>query len=653
MRTPRTALLATVVVALAATTVAGAAPASAQPVLESAVFDPAKVQWASWRDQNEVQFQTTFDGLSRDHYLVMDLDVDSTPAGLRLGATWQYNTDHRAWRLKPKLTKAQFDAESDAAKRSNLRLHDIESYLIGQTRYYGAVWIENREGLDAKYAYDLNYAQAVSYYESMKGRYVPVDVDIYPGSSAGSDLYSIVWLENAGNIAWRMHLRLTDAEFKTRFDAYDVAGFRSLVVDSARIGDQWYAGIWLASPESRQWRMRRNMTSQEYLNWYYQYQDEGFREIGFERYETAAGTRYASVWRQNSDRPWWPHKTLVDTRVQKELDDFTVPGISVAVMQNGEFVYRRGFGHADKANDVRLDSNHVLRTASVSKPIGGVLTLKMYEMSEVNPFLPTSTYLPGLLPADHGHTVEQLAGMRGCIRHYADADKFPEEDAIDELLQTVHYGSALEPAEVLWDSALRDDCDYGERNYSTHSYTILGAALEAAGGMLLPDLIRQALVNPYQLGTLQPEDLTASGIRRAKIYKPDNSEATPDENTWSILGGGMESSAADLAAFGGKLLAGQILHPLTLKLMFTDSQYDDAWGWNTYNVDDADGDSHLVASKTGGQLGSDAYLQVFPDDDIVIAVLSNRRGATDDNPDSHDTADVGAYIGQLMIDALP
>jgi hypothetical protein len=48
-----------------------------------------------------------------------------------------------------------------------------------------------------------------------------------------------------------------------------------------------------------------------------------------------------------------------------------------------------------------------------------------------------------------------------------------------------------------------------------------------------------------------------------------------------------------------------------------------------------------------------SWKQVYPDDNIVIAVLSNRRGATDDNPISHDTADVGAYIGKLMIDALP
>ena len=48
-----------------------------------------------------------------------------------------------------------------------------------------------------------------------------------------------------------------------------------------------------------------------------------------------------------------------------------------------------------------------------------------------------------------------------------------------------------------------------------------------------------------------------------------------------------------------------------------------------------------------------SWKQVYPDDNIVIAVLSNRRGATDDNPISHDTADVGAYTGKLMIDALP
>jgi CubicO group peptidase (beta-lactamase class C family) len=655
------------VAAVLAGTVAVAPVASAQPVLKTAVFDPPTTGWVAVHDLTEVQFDEAFATWAGRGYLVMDLDVDATAGGLRLGATWQYNSDHRGWLVKPRLTEAELDQWKTTARRSNLRLHDLEPYLLGGTRYYGAVWVQNVEGLGGDDQHNLTYDEAVSYYQAQRSTRLPVDVDAYP-TSAGVR-YALIWLDNPGHLGWRLHLSLSDAEFAAAFDSYDDT-MRMLVIDAVAAGstvtaggtvtvggEQRYAGIWLVNPGGRQFRSRRDLTATEYGNWWHRYADEGFREIGYERYETSSGTRYATVWRQNSDRPLWALKGYVDTRVQKELDDWQVPGISVAVIQAGQVRYLRGFGLADVDAGVWLDSGHVLRTASVSKAVAGVLTMRLYEMGELTSvYDPTGSYLPGLLPAQHAHTIEQLVSNRGCVRHYESSLADPDPALVDKdnELQTIHFGSALEPAEQIWDDHLVAGCVIGQdNNYSTHGYTILGAALESAAGTLLPDLVRQVLVDPYQLGTLRPEDLTDPAVRRSRTYNKDNTPATPDENTWSILGAGMESSVADLAGFGAKLLAGQIISPLAREYMWSGTGWSYAYGWQIDTQTDADGDVHRRVWKTGGQLGCDAYLQLFPDDDIVIAVLSNRRGATSDDPNSHDTADVGVDIGQQMIDALP
>ena len=64
-------------------------------------------------------------------------------------------------------------------------------------------------------------------------------------------------------------------------------------------------------------------------------------------------------------------------------------------------------------------------------------------------------------------------------------------------------------------------------------------------------------------------------------------------------------------------------------------------------------DAHRRVWKSGSQRGADSYLQLFPDDGIVVAVLSNRRGASDGDPDGHDTSDVGRDIGTLILGSLP
>ncbi len=46
-----------------------------------------------------------------------------------------------------------------------------------------------------------------------------------------------------------------------------------------------------------------------------------------------------------------------------------------------------------------------------------------------------------------------------------------------------------------------------------------------------------------------------------------------------------------------------------------------AMGWDVGSADSGE----RVVGKAGGQPGSNAYLRIYPDDGIVISVLSNRQ----------------------------
>lgn len=97
----------------------------------------------------------------------------------------------------------------------------------------------------------------------------------------------------------------------------------------------------------RAWACQRDLTETQYWNEENSYTDRGYRLVDFERYRYGSGWRYAAVWRQNGDRLNWPLRNQVDTAVAKQVTDFKVPGMSVAVIQNGAFMYRRGFGYQD------------------------------------------------------------------------------------------------------------------------------------------------------------------------------------------------------------------------------------------------------------------------------------------------------------------
>src|SRR4051812_29115523 len=97
--------------AVLAGTLVAAAPATALPGLPSTVFDPASVGWASVRDLTSAQFATAFDEWKRKDYLVTDLEVDVVNGDYRVGAVFQQNTDHRAWRSLRDMSAAQYATE--------------------------------------------------------------------------------------------------------------------------------------------------------------------------------------------------------------------------------------------------------------------------------------------------------------------------------------------------------------------------------------------------------------------------------------------------------------------------------------------------------------------------------------------------------------
>lgn len=622
---------AALAVVLAASTAVAGAPAQAVPGIPSPVFDPDSVAWLSLRDQSSEAFASSFAQHRKEGYLITDLEIDVIDGDYRVGSVWQENTDHRGWQELRDLTGSQFREAWEQARRNRMRLVEQETYVRDGRRLYAGVWIENAEQLGWASYRGLTSAEFSQIFEKQRraGR-LPVDIDQYV-TEAGMR-YSVIWVDNAENLAWRLWRDLTSAEFAEKFAAYQ-ARYRMLAFESVLTGKgQRYAGIWVENRNGRAWAERRDLTRQGFVNWWYRYRDLGLRLVSFDKYETGKGARYAGIWRQNTGRPDWPLKGQVDDRVQAELDATGVPGISVSVFHNGTPTYLRGFGFADIDDNVWMDTRHVGSLASVSKAVAGVLTMRLVEQDLVD-LDDASLDLVPQQPAHHQHTVGDLLSNRGCVGHYDDIPGgFGNED----------YPSALAAAQQFWDEPLV--CTPPSPYYSTHGYTLLGAGLEAAAGDDIESLVRDELTDAYELGSLAPQDLDDSSVRRMTIYTTGDQEVAIPNNDWKTLGGGIDSSAYDLGRFGAKLAAGQILTEGSLSDMWTppDGNSNYAYGWSTGTED-----GHPVVAKNGSWTGNLAYLRIYPEDGIVVAVLMNDRSG------DQSATQLGRDIGAIVLDSLP
>ncbi|HSV38677.1 MAG TPA: serine hydrolase [Nocardioidaceae bacterium] len=607
-----------------------ATPAVAVPGVPAAAFDPYEAGWYSYRDQTSNQFSATFTAKSKAGYLLTDLEIDTKGSDYRVGSVWQKNLDGRAWKEKRNLTNSAFKAEWKKASDAGMRLVEQETYKIGSTRYYAGVWVQNTESLAwASHRGQTNAQFKASFASHRDAGLMPVDFDEY--STSDGLRYNTVWVQTPRATSWKLYRGLSSAGFSAKFDSLK-SKYRVLSFESFRYaGKQRYAGIWVSNNNSRGWYFRRNMNAKSWVNYWHLYKDLGYRLVGFDRYETSAGTRYAGIWRQNTERPNWSVKSAVDARVATELAK-GVPGISVAVYQDGTPVYLRGFGNADIEDGLWMDSDHVGSIASVSKAIAGVLTMRMQSAGDLDLADQTRDWVP-TMPEFHTHTVGQLLSNRGCVIHYGEGPS--------SGYSNTSYPTALAAADEFWNDPLF--CTVGQYHYSTHGYTLLGAALEAAGDDDVKDLIRKRLTNPFGLGTLGPQNFSSS-VHRMAIYS--GTETDPDEvntpnNDWKVLGGGIDSSATDLARFGAKLMGGQILTADELDEMWTPPAGTYAYGWSTGSEDGTP-----VVAKDGSWTGNLAYLRLYPEKGISVAVLMNSRAG------DWSASQLGRDIGSLVLDSL-
>lgn len=68
-----------------------------------------------------------------------------------------------------------------------------------------------------------------------------------------------------------------------------------------------------------------------------------------------------------------------DQRITRFLNQWKIAGASVAVAKDGKMVFTKGYGFADKENEVKAEPYHLFRVASISKLITAVGIMKLVE----------------------------------------------------------------------------------------------------------------------------------------------------------------------------------------------------------------------------------------------------------------------------------
>ncbi|MGH7672703.1 MAG: serine hydrolase domain-containing protein [Gemmatimonadales bacterium] len=354
----------------------------------------------------------------------------------------------------------------------------------------------------------------------------------------------------------------------------------------------------------------------------------------------AIGAWRATIWRSERTQPvsgtfptcpgrtdHWYLQAIERARAHVEamMAERRIPGLAVAVAVDGRTVWSEGFGYADVDARRPACPQTQFRLQSVSKPVTAAVMARLVEAGRLDLDAPIQTYVPSF-PAKQGTiTARALASHRAGIRHYRD-------DV--ETLSTKHYGTATASLEHFQDDSLLFPPDSGF-TYSSYGFVLLSAAIETACGADFPTCLERHLFAPLAMRRSAAEVVGRADTNRASFY--DNvTPFSPDGTTrpspfvdfsWKWAGGGVLSSAEDMARFGMAHIEPhnrRFLSRETIDMLFSPrtgrlGTFGYGLGWMVAR----DARLRRVRFHFGAGSGGTSFLAVLPDRRVSVAVLAN------------------------------
>lgn len=295
-----------------------------------------------------------------------------------------------------------------------------------------------------------------------------------------------------------------------------------------------------------------------------------------------------------------------------------IPGVSITVMREGRIVWSEGIGWADLEQRVPVTPLTRFRIGSVSKPVTAAAIGLLVEAGKLDLDAPVQRHVPDFPGKRYPITTRLAAGHLAGIRHYEG----------DEFLSARRYASVAEGLTIFRDDSLlfRPGTRF---HYSSYAWNLVSAVIEGASGRPFLAYMREAVFAPLGMRQTIADHVDSIIPFRARWYTADSlnrvTNAPYVDNSYKWAGGGFLSTTEDLARFGQAMLDNTLLRAETFR-MLTTSQRTLAGEPTNYGIGWAtrrDEKGRTALSHSGGSTGGTAYLVLYPEQKLVVAVLAN------------------------------
>ena len=325
------------------------------------------------------------------------------------------------------------------------------------------------------------------------------------------------------------------------------------------------------------------------------------------------------------------HRSMLREAIETARAAEELVGVQAAVFFGGKIAFSLSTGYADLEHEVPVTAVTRFEVASITKAFTGLGLLLLDEQNGIELDAPVQKYVPDFPEKPEGTlTPRMLAGALGGIRHYSDTERTPAYYA-------THYDDVADAINIFKDDPLV--ASPGERVvYTSYGYNLLAAVIQSASGKPFQEYIQETIIDPLGLTNTGQIDVRFPMANRTRLYSfidpysrkvSDRLMVVPTmEHSYNAGGGNLYSTAEDLAMFGSKFIAPGYLSEKIYEQIYTPHQtesgeptwFSDGWVLIALTADPPS----LISG--GSYPGVQAMLRVYPDEAMVIVLLTNTWG---------------------------
>ena len=315
----------------------------------------------------------------------------------------------------------------------------------------------------------------------------------------------------------------------------------------------------------------------------------------------------------------------VRAAIRRVMDSTGVPGVAVALAQNGRITWEEGFGWADRERRIPATEHTMFSLASISKPITATGLMRLVEERKVDLDAPANQYLglgklTGLAGDANQATVRRVmshtAGLPLHYTFYYAGVNGGDEPTMDEAIS--RYGILVYPPGQAY-------------QYSNLGYGIVDHIIERVSGVPYADYMRTRVFAP--LGLTRMSVHIGPGLESYVAQRYDSRlRPIPFYDFDHDGGSAVWASAHDLVRFGmfhlKERLTDQqrILADSTIDLMHRSATPPSALGGYGLGWGSVDEFGFQRVNHTGGMPGVATILAIYPAQRTAVVVLTNKAG---------------------------